>query len=213
MSHVTLEIYDKEYSFLKSLEYSEDRLMSSDVESSSLISDFNKLFFDSFEPILKENRGKNKLFWEINNYCIDIIKIEYERTKDLNVSEFYVWHLSIFMTIQSFITITGSKYNLEHEKEIKRLLDKLLKKDLYKFIKLNSEKVGIGDISPKLRKILAVGDAHLVISQSKSKSFINIDLVKSSFKNDYKNYNNIKKEKYTERVYSEEFFNKMLMKE
>lgn len=185
MLKVVLETYDREYSFLRSMEYSNKRHMSPELESSFLISDFHKLFFDSFEYKLKHDNQIRDVFWEINQYCVDHIKTEYERTKDLDILEFRVWHLSVFMTIQSFITITDSKYTLNQKNEIEELFVGLLNDELYDFIKLNSEEEGIVDISKKLFKVLGGKKLKYVLTQPPNSEVIRLDCDKDSFQTDF----------------------------
>ncbi len=201
MYDLILETYDKEYSFLKSMKYideRDERIKFSDLESSSLISDFHKLFFTSFEHQLND-KDKVKVFWEIDRFCIDFIKLEYARTKDLDILEFPVWHLSIFMIIQNFITITGSKYNLENVEKIKNLFNKLLKEDLYKFIKLNSAEFGVKNISNKLRKVIVEGNVRIVITETQK--FREWELEKDILKKDFDGKIEIKHEKLVRKKY------------
>jgi len=141
------EPYYREYALTNSLEYLNRRLMN-EVELSSLISRFHELLFDLFEPQLStETMG---LFNEIEEYCIDIIKREHKKTEYLDNKELLVWHLSMVMTIQTFIEIVKSKYRLDHKKEIKSLFDELLRNDFFKFIKLNSKTIETEDITDML---------------------------------------------------------------
>jgi len=147
MQRTMREPYYREYALMNSLEYLNRRLMN-EVELSSLISRFHELLFDLFEPQLStETMG---LFNEIEGYCIDIIKREYKKTEYLDNKELLVWHLSMVMTIQTFIEIVESKYRLDHKKETKSLFDELLRKDFFKFIKLNSEAMETEDITDTL---------------------------------------------------------------
>lgn len=132
---------------MNSLGYLNRRLMN-EVELSSLISGFHELLFDLFEPQLSTETMS--LFNEIEEYCIDIIKREHKKTEYLDNKELLVWHLSMVMTIQTFIEIVESKYRLDHKKEIKRLFDELLRIDFFKFIKLNSEAMETEDITDRL---------------------------------------------------------------
>jgi len=147
MQRTMREPYYKEYALLNSLEYLNRRLMN-EVELSSLISRFHELLFDLFEPQLSTETMS--LFNEIEEYCIDIIKREHKKTEYLDNKELLVWHLSIFMTIQTFIEIVESKYRLDHKKEIKSLFDELLRNDFFKFIKLNSKTIETEDITDML---------------------------------------------------------------
>jgi hypothetical protein len=151
MGNVISETYDREYSLLESIKYSNVRRP--EIESSSLISTFDKLFFDILKPQLTDD-DKKELFNQIEEFCIDNIRLEYKRTTHLDPMEFFVWHLSIFMVIQSFIKILESKYNLEHEKEIKDIFSKLLREDFYKFIELNSKDVDVNNVETKLRGMI-----------------------------------------------------------
>jgi len=147
MQRTMREPYYREYALTNSLEYLNRRLMN-EVELSSLISRFHELLFDLFEPQLStETMG---LFNEIEEYCIDIIKREHKKTEYLDNKELLVWHLSMVMTIQTFIEIVKSKYRLDHKKEIKSLFDELLRNDFFKFIKLNSKTIETEDITDML---------------------------------------------------------------
>ena len=141
------EPYYKEYVLLNSLEYLNRRLMN-EVELSSLISRFHELLFDLFEPQLSTET--TDLFNEIEEYCIDIIKREHKKTEYLDNKELLVWHLSMVMTIQTFIEIVESKYKLDHKKEIMSLFDELLRNDFFRFIKLNSEAMETEDTTDML---------------------------------------------------------------
>lgn len=121
---------------MDSLKYTSRRLMN-EIELSSLISGFHEVFFSLFEPQLCIE--KMNYFNEIEEYCIEIIKLEHRKTEYLDKREFIVWHLSMFMTIQTFVEIIESKYTLDQKEEIKHLFDELLKTDFFRFIKLNSE--------------------------------------------------------------------------
>ncbi|MGB9980222.1 hypothetical protein [Methanobacterium sp.] len=164
MDNVILKNYNKEYSLLESLQYSNKR-SNKDIESSSLISGFHELFFSSFKHQLGDIE-KNDRFRDIEDYCTERIKFEYIRTNDLNVNEFYAWHLSIFMTIQSFIKISRSKYSLVQKNQFVNLFDKLLNEDLYKFTELNSSKLGLKNISNKLDKVVQANAWNILITQS-----------------------------------------------
>lgn len=144
MHHTMPGPYHKEYTFMNSLEYLNRRLMN-EVELSSLISRFHELLFDLFEPQL--TTGTMDIFNEIEEYCIDSIKREHKKTEHLSNKELLVWHLSMFMTIQTFIEIVESKYRLDHKKEIKSLFDELLRIDFFKFISLNAEAMETEDIT------------------------------------------------------------------
>lgn len=147
MQRTMREPYYKEYALMNSLEYLNRRLMN-EVELSSLISRFHELLFDLFESQLStETMG---IFNEIEEYCIDIIKREHKKTEYVDNKELLVWHLSMVMTIQTFIEIVESKYRLDHKKEIKSLFDELLRNDFFKFIKLNSEAMETEDITSML---------------------------------------------------------------
>ena len=126
MQEVIWENYRKECTLMDSLKYSRRRLMN-EVELSSLISGFHELLFSLFEPQLSIE--KMNFFNEIEEYCIEILKLEHKRTEYLDKREFIVWHLGMFMTIQTFIEIIESKYTLDQKEEIIHLFDELLKTD------------------------------------------------------------------------------------
>ena len=136
MQDVIWENYHKEFTLIDSLKYSSRRLKN-EIELSSLISGFHELLYSLFEPQLCIE--KMNYFSEIEEHCIEIIKLEHRKTEYLDKREFSVWHLSMFMIIQTFIEIIESKYTLDQKKEIKHLFNELLKIDFFGFIKLNSE--------------------------------------------------------------------------
>ena len=147
MHDTTWETYRKEFALIDSLKYTDRRLMN-EVELSSLISSLHELLYEVLNPQLTSE--KMHIFSEIDEYCIDTIKCHHKKTEYLNNREFLVWHLSIFMVIQTFVEIIESKYKLEQKEEIKHTFEKLVKTDFYKFITLNCEVMKIDNITDNL---------------------------------------------------------------
>ena len=184
MQKIILETYDREYSLLESIKYSDERLMP-EIESSCLISDFHKLFFDSFKIQLVD-KNKKEIFKRIEEFCIDSIDLEYKRTNDLDSKEFSTWHLSMFTIIQSFVKITGSKYNLRHEEKIKRLFTKLLNEDFYNFLEFNSKERNLENISHKLHGIIKDDNIIYIITKTPKYGEIEFNRMDYELNEDFK---------------------------
>lgn len=179
MENLILKTHKKEESMLRSLE-NFDRRFSEDIELSDLISGFKNIFFNLFKFGSMSSEEKDNIY-NILNYCIDKIKIEYKRTKNLNNLEFFVWHLSMFMTIQSFMKIVELKYNLKRKDEIEVLFDELLTKEFLKFTELNSKIRDIKNITRKLLTKFEYEEKNIFIGVSKGNIVLEDSYVLTKF--------------------------------
>lgn len=169
MDKTIIETYNHEYELLGSMENFKSRF-NYEIESSSLIINFHYLFYKSFEPELRDEEKKS-IFDQIEKDCINNIKIEHIRATNLDNKEFFAWHLSMFILIQSFIQIINAKYNLENKEKITDIFKELLKDDFYKINKIKSDELGIGDINKKLSTINKIENIYCFQKPSEKTKF------------------------------------------
>lgn len=168
MKNLLVDLHIKEEGMLKSLEESGMRLLSRDMELSDILSELKHILFNLFPPKKLSKNDKHNIR-DILKYCEEMIKIEYERTKNLNSLEFSVWHLSMFMTIHTFMEIIELKYDLKRKNKIMSLFDELLEEDFYEFIDLNSKLKKIRNITGKLINRLDFKELKVFFGYSEGK--------------------------------------------
>jgi hypothetical protein len=116
---------------------------------SNLVSSLTELFKDEIT-----NEDDWLLLKGIIENVTECLKHEYKKTiVDLKPTEFYLWHISMFMTIRTYITIVESKYRLNDSEEITDLFLCLLKKDFLSFLESNEKRMSIGGVKDVIRQI------------------------------------------------------------
>lgn len=164
--------YENENFLLDLIEISNNRFL--EIEICVLISDFHKIMSRIFNNQL-DDKLYVRVYVDIEKYCINRLKDEYKKAQTLDLNQFMIWHLSLFMAIQTFIETVSSKYNLKYYSEIEQLFDDILDTDFYDFIDMNSEKRGIPNFKNKLLL------EYQIVSNEKDYSLFTPNLIKKWF--------------------------------
>lgn len=127
----------REHSILGTIENSEDSFVK-ELGLHNLISNFSFSLKKTFSSEI--NNETRKTFLDILKHSIQRVKTEQDLAENLNNQDYYVWHLSIFMTLQTFMKIVNSKYRLKQKDKIVSLFDELLETKFDEFLALNSRR-------------------------------------------------------------------------
>lgn len=166
-----------------------------EIELSPLVSNLNSSLMELFED---EVNIQNKYsLTDLIKTVTECLKHEYRKTKDLQPKEFYVWHISMFMTIQTYITIIESKYCLNDIEETKNLFSSLLKKEFLSFLENNEKRMNINCVEYEIPKI-KIPLNHTFEQDDNTQSYLyvnenNMELIELRIKPTYsiKNINNM----------------------
>ncbi|MCK5233738.1 MAG: hypothetical protein KAJ91_02870 [Candidatus Aenigmarchaeota archaeon] len=157
--------------------------MSEEIELSTLISNLNSSLMDLFQE--EFTTRNNERFVEFLERSTTYLKHEYMKTKKLTPKEFYLWHISMFMTIRTYITIVESKYILSDVEEIEGVWLSLLKKEFFSFLEKNEELLGITGVKEKISKTKIISFGKYSISEPMGQPSITVDITKSNMPEEF----------------------------